>query len=282
MLKTSEVAKKLRITNSQVQDMVDYGYLPVADTYRCRSGGIGYLFAENQLESIDVAEVLAEIREIKTRDKARTKVSAWEWKKRQVVARRHDRFIGMIADLPDFHLLKACYYLFHLNHYAKAYPEKRDELYPLKSQVLERIVNRFSDQVRCMYLIGKDNVRVWLCEDCCSTARSNGYSYREYVEHHGYCSKCKVQVLEREYYSLVEFIIESDNYRFCFHLPLSIAKKWLTGIEGFARADRGLGEQRDEMYFYGRKITRVEERIVPLPVVVRELRDFLEFGDELK
>lgn len=274
MLRTSEVAKRLNITYSQVQDMIDYGYLPVADVRRCGNGGIVYLFSENQLESIDVAGVLAEIRELKSR--GRRVGSARDFKRRQVLAHRHERFMQMVAGSSDSELFKACYYLFHLNHYAKAYPDRKDELYSLKNQVLRCMVARYPGKVCCLYLVGADKARVWLCEDCSQTARLNGCSYQDYISEQRYCCKCEVQVLEREYYSLIEFVVENQDLRFSFHLPVSKARKWMCGIEGLPRFERGSGEKRDEMYFYGRRITRVEEKIVPLAVAIKELRGFIE------
>ena len=46
-------------------------------------------------------------------------------------------------------------------------------------------------------------------------------------------------------------------------------------IEELPRRERKQGKGSDEMYFYGRKITRMEERVVPLAVVERELEEFL-------
>jgi len=279
MLRASEVAKKLKISYSQVQDLIDYGYLPIADVCRYGNGGMVYLFSEAQLDSLDVPGVLAEIRELKARERIGTRHYSRDWKKQQSVARRHEWVMRMTAESSDPELFKACYYLFHLNHYAKAYPEKGDALYRLKNQVLRSMVSRYPDKVHCLYLVGGDKIRVWLCEDCACTARLNGNSYQEYIGEHRYCPKCEVQVVEREYYSLIEFIIENQDLRFVFHLPVSKARKWLLGIEGFPRAERGSAEKMDEMYFYGRRVTRIEEKIVPLAVVEKELREFLGPGD---
>lgn len=274
MLKTSEVARKLNITNRQVQDLVDFGYLPIADTYRTNAGGFGYLFSEQALESLDdVPSLLAEIKDRK-RGRRNISSSCGGWRRRQKVLERSERFLCSTADLPEAPLLRAAFYLFHLNHYAKTYQDEQKRLYELKNQVLAHMMDKFSEVVECIYLVGDDQVKVWLCDDCRQAANAAGYSYPEYVREGRRCSKCYVQVLAREYYSLIEYNIEVEECRFCFHLPYPIARKWMD-IEELPRRERKQGKGSDEMYFYGRKITRMEERVVPLAVVERELEEFL-------
>ena len=96
MLKTSEVARKLNITNRQVQDLVDFGYLPIADTYRTNAGGFGYLFAEQELESLDdVPSLLAEIKDRK-RGRRNMQASRGGWRRRQRVLERSERFYVLL------------------------------------------------------------------------------------------------------------------------------------------------------------------------------------------
>ena len=105
MLKTSEVARKLNITNRQVQDLVDFGYLPIADTYRTNAGGFGYLFSEQALESLDdVPSLLAEIKDRK-RGRRNISSSCGGWRRRQKVLERSERFLCSTADLPEAPLL---------------------------------------------------------------------------------------------------------------------------------------------------------------------------------
>lgn len=279
MLKTSEVAQRLNITNSQVQDLVDFGYLSVAGTYRSRSNGLSYLFAEQELESLNVPAILAEIKEKKRHRRCISSLPG-AWRERQRAVARHDHFLCSIAALPEARLLRAAYYLFHLNHYAKAYEKERESLYALKNRVLACIVRDYPEMVRCVYLIGQDRSKIWLCEDCRQSARAAGYTYLDYVKLGHYCEKCYVQVVEREYYSLVEFSLESDDYRFCFHLPVSVARKWLAGIKELPIRERKHDEVNDAMYFYGRRITRIEEKVIPLAVVVQELETFLTGSED--
>jgi hypothetical protein len=192
--------------------------------------------------------------------------------------RGSERVLAAIAADPDAPLLRAAFYLFHLNHYAKTYPEERDRLYALKSEVLQRMVARYPRRVALAYLVGEDRIRVWLCDECRAAARSGGHRYPDFVRMRGACSKCFAQVLEREYYSLVEFSMQGEECGFRFHLPRQVAAQWLPGLAELPRRGRNRDEARDSMLAFGRRVSRGEEEVVPMQVAVRELEAFLQAG----
>jgi hypothetical protein len=279
MLTISEVAKKLNISNRQVYELVEFGYLSVVGINRNRHRGMNYLFSESQVESLDFHAHLAEISELKTRRHGTSQTS--NFKKVQQALIYYDRFIEAIADHPDNKLLTVCFYLYHLNHYAKSYTEQSSELYTLKHQVLRKMLDEYPDKINLTYLIGPDRNRVWLCEDCKETARSAGLSYSDYAKKEMYCSKCYITTVEREYYSLVEFSVTIDEYDFSFHAPRSSVKKWID-FDLLSQGIRKTGKCYDRMYLYGRLITRIEEKIFPLPVVLDYLHHYLSEAEEIQ
>jgi hypothetical protein len=64
MLTISGIARRYKITNLQVQDLIKHGYLPVTRIDRSNKGII-YLFAEEDVDSIDIYSLLADIRQRK-------------------------------------------------------------------------------------------------------------------------------------------------------------------------------------------------------------------------
>jgi hypothetical protein len=272
MLTISQVAKKLNISNRQVYDLVEYGYLNVTKVYRNRNQGMNYLFSESQIESLDLHSYLAEISDRK--QKKQTVAGNSAYKKVFRALAYYDRFMDSIADHPDQTILTVCFYLYHLNHYAKTYAEQATSLYSLKHQVLRKIYNEYREKLTISYLIGPDRNRVWLCEDCKEAARTAGLTYTDYIGKEMYCSKCYVATVEHEYYSLVEFSLIIDDFEFVFHAPRSSVQKWID-VRNLPQGIRQSGKYNDRMYMYGRLISRVEEKIFPLPVIVEYLNNFL-------
>lgn len=277
MLTISEVARKLNISNRQVYDLVEYGYLNVSQVYRNRHQGMNYLFSESEVESLDLHSHLAEISEIKNQKK---KVNSSNYKKVFRTLAYYDRFMDSIEDHPDKKILSVCFYLYHLNHYAKSYPEQ-ESLYSLKHQVLRKMYSEYPEKIITTYLIGPDKKRVWLCEDCKESARTAGLSYSDYIKKEMHCSKCYITSTEREYYSLIEFLISIDDFEFTFHAPRSSVQKWID-ISKLPQSIRQTGKYNDRMYMYGRLITRLEEKIFPLPVILEYLNAYLEKTADIK
>lgn len=273
MLTSSEVAAKYKISNRQVNDLLTYGYLNVAQVLRHEKRGVALLFSESELERLDIPSLLAEIRAKKGPAKTRNPM---EFKKLLKAFNYHDRFMEDVEHYPESEILKTCFYLFHLNHYAKTYPESSKDLYSLKSRVLKKMYQEHRGVLKASYLLGPDRQRIWLCEDCKEASRTAGMSYNKYIQNESYCPKCDVQILEREYYSLVEFYLKVGDYRFVFHTPRSLAAGWMKDMQELPQGTRKADRYQDKMYLYGRPISNIEEKAFPLAMLKEKLIEYLE------
>lgn len=274
MLTISEIAAKFKISNRQVHDLLNYGYLNVAHVYRRGDYGINYLFSENEVNRLDVYSILAEIQE-KKKQHLKNRVNPLRFRHLINALSNYERFLANIEYYPERELLKTAFYLFHLNHYAKTYKEQSSELYSLKNNVLKKMYQENSSFINASYLIGPDRKKVFLCEDCKDSARSARMSFIDYVKKEYYCPKCYIQSIEKEYYSLLEYKINAADYRFTFHLPRSSAIRWMTEIDSLPQGNRQANRYDDKMYLYGRPVSRIEERVFPLPMVKEYLYKYL-------
>jgi|LSQX01.3.fsa_nt_gb DNA-binding transcriptional MerR regulator len=275
MLTISEVAAKFNISNQQVHELVNYGYLSVARVNRSENKSITYLFSEDDVLQLDVPSVLAEIRDAPRQNLKQQAHLQKEFTKAKGVMNYFDNLLDTASAIPEGELLIICYYLLHLNHYAKTYEEHRDYLYKLKNQTLQKMFQLYPDYIKTQYLDGPDRVKVWLCEDCKENARNSGISYNSYVKKDLACLKCTVQLLEPKYYSLIEFFIQMANYRFIFHLPHQIAARWVKNIGEMKQGVRKIGKYDDRMYLYGRAVMPIEEKLFPMPVIIEKINTFL-------
>lgn len=276
MLTISEVAKLYKISNRQVHDLIDYGYLNVAHITRNSNKGIKYLFSEEQVSQLDIYSHLEEIKEKKINYPQNIYKKKSDFKKVLQLMNHYDDFIERLSIYPEYQFLKICFYLFHLNHYAKTYPEQSNELYGLKNQVIKKMYYEHYDFIEATYLLGPDKKKIWLCEDCKDAAHEAKLSYKSYINQELFCPKCSIQSIEKEYYSLIEFVIKSDEYRFNFHLPRSQAIKWLKEIDLLPQKTRNIGKYEDRMYMYGRSISRIEEKVFPLAMLIKELNQYIQ------
>lgn len=275
MLTISQVAARYRISNRQVYDLINYGYLNVASVSRHGQKGISYLFSENELNQLDIPSLLADIKDNKKPLKRHSPGRISEFRQLFGVVNYYDNFMKNVTDYPESAFLKACFYLFHANHYAKTYPGHSNRLYSLKNQVLRKACQDNPALINAIYLLGPDRRKIWLCEDCKDAARTSGMSYNDYIRKEYYCPKCTVQSVVKEYYSLIEFNIQVPDYRFTFHVPRSSAQRWLPNLDELPQGIRKTGHYDDKMFIYGRPISRVEERVFPLPMVEEQLQLYL-------
>lgn len=273
MLTISEIALKYKISYRQVHDLVDYGFLPITYTKRTPNKGLKWYFAETELNKINIPSALAEIKELKS--KGIIKNQATDFKKVIKVINYYDRFTDNISQLPHRELLEISFYLFHLNHYAKKYTNLSNSLYKLKNKVIQKMYLTYYNIIEIRYLLGPDRKTIWLCEDCKDSSRAAGMSYLAYIQQEYYCPKCFIQSVEKEYYSLIEFIIVSAEYHFVFHLPLKIALKWLDNLEEISPEARKTERYEDKMYLYGRQISRIEEKVFPLNMIIEKLEAYI-------
>jgi hypothetical protein len=49
----------------------------------------------------------------------------------------------------------------------------------------------------------------------------------------------------------------------------------MKNLDSLPQSIRDMGNYQDHMYLYGRTISRIEERILPLPVILEKLQQFL-------
>lgn len=274
MLTISEVARKFSLSNRQVHEMIRYGYLSVADVRRRSGGGPTLLFSEQDIDKLDVHSILQEINTRKKHGHAHS--ASIDFRRVTRVLNYYDRFVASVQDHPHQQFLMVCFYLFHLNHYAKKYQKQSAELYRLKNQVIRKLYGQFSDLIKAIYLLGPDRKQIWLCDDCKESARAAGMSYVDYLKQGYHCPKCTIGSVDKEYYSLVEFRVALEEYRFTFHLPRASALRWMKNLESLPQSARDVGNYQDRMYLYGRSISHIEERVLPLPVILEKLQQFLD------
>ncbi|HWP98046.1 MAG TPA: hypothetical protein VN426_14470 [Syntrophomonadaceae bacterium] len=270
MLTISQVALRYGLSNRQVYDLISLGYLNIARVTKVNQG-VRYWFSEQELDQLDIYSLVADAQ---ARQLPRRAGRMHDWKQLSRTLSRYQRFLEDIEELPQACLLENSFYLFHLNHYAKTYPEESGSLYGLKKMVLKKMVGEYRDDFQINYLVGPDRNKVWLCEDCKDHARKAGIPYAEYARREYHCSKCYVQHLEKEYYSLIQFDLQLDQHRFSFHLPLS-ASRWVQDIHLLPQGIRETGNYSDRMFLYGRAVSRVEEQVYPLKMIIEGLQHYL-------
>ncbi|MEA1960971.1 MAG: hypothetical protein U9N81_06805 [Bacillota bacterium] len=275
MLTVSDIANMYDISYQQVHDLMDYGYLTISKVDRPNKQGIRYLFSEEDIKDMDIHSHLAEIKDLATRYSRSSNKKNNQFKRVLNAVHHYDDFLDDIQYLPEAKILQASFFLFHLNHYAKTYTSEAKELYQLKTSVLKKMYTENPNIITATYLHGPDRKKIWLCEDCKDAAWGMGLSYVSYIQNELYCPKCELQLIEKEYYSLIEFHLEIEKYRFCFHQPRSKVMKWMKDIDQLPHRLRYVGRCSDQMYLYGRSISRVEEKVFPLPMVRNELTRYL-------
>lgn len=277
MLTISQVAARFGVSNRQIHELISMGFLNVSSISR-DNRGVKYLLSEQYLDRLDLYSLIAEAQEAKRRIPHYPN-RPLDWKRLNKAVDHYQRFLEEIGLNCYAPLLEASFYLFHLNHYAKSYTEKSKELYGLKKQVLKKMMEEYRPLFNISYLLGPDRKKVWLCEDCKTNARKAGIPFPEYARREYYCSKCYVQNLEKEYYSLIQFDLALEGHRFSFHLPLSAAR-FVKDLHLVNQAVRKTCRYNDLMFIYGRPVSRVEEQVYPLTMIVDGLHRFLNRPNE--
>jgi len=163
-------------------------------------------------------------------------------------------------------------YLWHLNHYAKTekYEEKKDELYELKTEVLLKAYKLYPELFKVSFL--KRGDRVEFCDDCLERYYEewkfdyNWLTFGEFLRQQKPCPRCEV---EEDYYSLIEFEIDTPLVKFVYHLPYPEVK------EIFDKKTLPTAEVGKEEIKFGRGIKKYESLVFPLREVVKKLKTFL-------
>lgn len=269
-LTTADVCRELKVTPREVHRLVAEGYLDVVATSRFKHG-VMPLFSQAQV--VRVRQKIPSILRGWDREKGaqRGKDAARErlqnWCSLHRTRARKERFLQALAELPEKsgRLLRAAYYLYHLNHYAKA---GESYLYDLKEQVLKAMSASFTtgDGLEIYFIPGPDRIR--LCPDCRRRARKEKRTYLEYAQLTGGCAHCQ---RDEGYFSLYEFQIVYGDHHFCFHSPVQVAGKWLKGKNLLTRES----SEREGGYPFGRPISAGEAVAVNLAEVIAELESFL-------
>lgn len=272
MLTISQVAARFGVSNRQIHELISLGYLNISSISRDKCG-VKYLLSEQYLDRLDMYSLIAEAQEAKRR-LPKFHSHPLDWKHLNKAVDHYQKFLQEMELNRYAPLLKASFYLFHLNHYAKSYSQTSKELYGLKKQVLRIMIEEYGPLFKVTYLLGPDRKKIWLCEDCKANARKAGIPFPEYARREYHCSKCYVQNLEKEYYSLIQFDLALEGHRFSFHLPLSAAR-FVKDLHLVNQAIRKTCRYNDLMFLYGRPVSRVEEQVYPLTIIVDGLKKFL-------
>jgi hypothetical protein len=181
------------------------------------------------------------------------------------------QYIEILKTIHPF--LEASYYLYHLNHYAKTpkYQKQSNQLYDLKKKVLLKALEEYPDLIKIKFVERGD--KIIYCKDCIEKA----IELRDLLHERGPwinfvddpCPRCKII---KDYYSLIEFYIESPIVKFTFHLPYPIVPHLKTKDIEIEK------EYTEDGIFdsYGRPISKLEESLFPLKKVIEKLNEFLK------
>lgn len=274
----AQVCETLGITPIEIKRLVKDGHLEIKNVVNFKNGKMN-LYNSRQVESlINLMPRIKQAWECNDALKygasklARNKVYRQKTFRKNVESK--NKFFQEIEMLPgDVKvLLHTCFYLFHLNHYAKA---GDPYLYDLKEMVLSTLVKKYykenGDQdslLQAVFIEGEN--KIILCSRCKSRAKKRKISHVDYLEKYGGCSKCSKGY---KYYSLYEFNISYDNYRFCFHTPYSTGKKWFKDKKSLPPKKQS--SRREGAYIFGRSIFNSEAQAVELIEAIEELQNFL-------
>lgn len=272
-MSTAEVSDVLGITPSSVHRLVREGFLGVKDTKKYKSGSESYFDCSEVNKLLPMMPALrrkwqqAEDSRLGAQKAAFQRAAAADKAVRHTGIKKN--FLLSLENYPEraAALLRASFFLYHLNHYAKG-GEKY--LYDLKEKILKRFQADFSarDGLEVFFVEGEQ--KVLLCTACRMKAQSMGLDYVKYKTNFGGCPQCRK---EEDYYSLFEFKVEYGEHSFCFHTPYSVARKWFENIDELPNKARE--KRKEEALPFGRPISEAEARAVTLLEVITELKSYL-------
>lgn len=274
LLTTAEVCRELGLTPAKVNRLTREGYLEVSEKTRQKYGDI-YLFQAYQVNRLKqqmpriLSKWASEENALHGARQAGIK-RAVEPIHAARVKRRREEFLSSLDLMPGdtAALLKASFYLYHLNHYAKS---GHQYLYELKERVLKKLVEVYFHTTYIEVGLVQGQPREDLCPECKARANKYNLSYGDYAKSYGGCPRCSKH---KSYYDLFEFNIIYDNHRFSFHTPFSVGRKWFPGEISFPRRYRG--HRQEQGLTFGRPISEKEAKALPMDEVIENLEDFLE------
>lgn len=272
-ISTAEVSDTLGITPPSVHRLVRDGFLEVKGTKRYKTGEELY-FDHSAVN--DLLPMMPELRrkwQYEENSRLGAKKAAFKRLDSAEKAVRHTgikkNFLLSLENYPEraASLLRASFYLYHLNHYAKGGEEY---LYDLKENILKKFLSDFSVEDGLEVLFVEGGQKVLLCTACRLKAQNMGLDYIKYKTNFGGCPQCRK---EEGYYSLFEFRVVYGEHRFCFHTPYSIARKWFENIDDLP--NKACEKGKEEALPFGRPISEAEARAVTLKEVIAELKSYL-------
>lgn len=271
-LSTAQAGEFLGVTPSGIRRLVRDGFLEVKDT-RSYKFGQNYYFDPG-----DVERLLPRIPDFKRKWQAEEDVrlgakrAAFRRLNAEKKAREYqqvkEQFLSSLEHYPEkgAALLKASFYLYHLNHYAKG---GEGYLYDLKEKVLKKFMEEFSAGEGLEVLFVEGEQKILLCPSCRRKAQNMDLGYIRYKSAHGGCPRCQK---ESDYYSLIEFRVRYGEHSFCFHTPYHIARGWLKDPLELPHLTSARG--KEGACAFGRPITEAEAMAVSLEEVIGELERF--------
>lgn len=275
-LTTAQVCRELGVTPAKVRRLTREGYLEVWGKVEQKYGD-DQLYRSDQVLSLkkQMPKILSKwATEENFRHGRQAGITrASEPMNAAAVKKRRDEFLLSLHDLPEktAKLLKASYYLFHLNHYAKS---GHQYLYEIKERVLKHLVKNYLDTPYFQVILVQGQQRVDLCPDCRSRAGKLKMAYGEYAKSYGGCPRC---AKHNSYYDLYEFNIQYDSHNFSFHTPFSVGRKWFSRDASFPQRYRG--HRQEQGLAFGRPITEKEARALPMDEVIENLEEILASDD---
>ncbi|WP_337999124.1 helix-turn-helix domain-containing protein [Desulfofalx alkaliphila] len=276
LLTTAEVCKILGITPTKLRRLTHEGYLEVEEITKMKHGDL-HLYHPAEVDKLQLQMPRILRRWESEENTAMGAKKAALMRSNRINAAhglksRKEEFLLSLDLAPEktANLLRASYFLFHLNHYAKA---GNHYLYDLKEKVLKKFVEHYNEEHGLTISLVQGGQRVLLCPSCKRKARRQRKSYHDYARMTGGCPWC---IKNDRYYSLYEFTVKYAEHRFCFHTPYNVAKKWLKDKATTTK----FRAQRYEMgTAFGRPIFELEAQAIPLQEVIDELNYFLEHLD---
>ncbi|MGI6647838.1 MAG: hypothetical protein ACOX5W_01910 [Bacillota bacterium] len=272
-LTPAQVCQVLKVTPNQVRQLIQDGWLEVARTTKYKHGAME-LFYQHQVCALrsDMPKIRRGWESLVNHRLGASKAAAAREANRHVAValkRRKEQFLESLDELSERtgNTLRVCFFLYHLNHYAK---NGHTYLYELKERVLRKLWTEYCPQELLNVTFVQGGPRVRLCPGCRFLARQQRKSYLEYLRTNGGCPKC---TRDEQYYSLYEFTVAYGEYRFCFHIPYSVARKWLVNPADIPIKESAL--EREGFYVYGRSIFEPEAMAFEMLEVVREIEQFL-------
>jgi len=278
LLTTAQVCRELGITPAKVNRLAREGYLEVSARSKQKYGEL-QLFHPGQVSGLKsqipkILSIWASEENLRQNARRAGISRAVEPVNAREVRKRRDHFFSFLSGVPEetAGLLRASYYLYHLNHYAKS---GHQYLYELKERILKHLVRCYESSPYLQIVLIQGQQRADLCPDCRSKANKLNLSYGEYAKSYGGCPRCRKH---KNYYDLYEFNIRFEDHRFSFHTPFSVARKWFSGEVSLPRQYRG--HLQEQGLTFGRPITEREARALPMDEVIDELEKILSLTVE--